>query len=256
MNVAVVGLGLIGGSFEKASLRAGHATVSLHHGDETGFEQSDIVLVCLPPEAIAPWIADHAARFKPGAIVVDICGVKSGILAEMERVPRVGWTFVGGHPMAGREVSGYENSLATLFDGASMILTPFAGTSDEVLATLRAFFASVGFAETVVTTPQEHDEMIAFTSQLCHIIATTYARDPRVAKSRGFSAGSYANMTRIATQDAAIWRSLYSSNRKALVAVIDGFAARLADMRAAIAADDAPAVERIIVEGAKAKMVY
>ena len=128
LNVAVIGKGLIGGSFEKASLKAGHAAIILHHGDATGFEQADIVMVCLPPAAIVPWIKAHAAAFKPGALVVDICGIKRTIVREMADVPQVGWTFVGGHPMAGREVAGYENSLATLFVGASMVITPSDGT--------------------------------------------------------------------------------------------------------------------------------
>ena len=253
MNVAVIGKGLIGGSFEKASLKAGHAAIILHHGDATGFEQADIVMVCLPPAAIVPWIKAHAAAFKPGALVVDICGIKRTIVREMADVPQVGWTFVGGHPMAGREVAGYENSLATLFVGASMVITPSDGTPPEAIQTLKDYFRSVGFAMTVVTTPEKHDEMIAFTSQLCHVIATTYARDPRVQDAIGFSAGSYANMTRIATQNAADWSALYAGNRDALVEVLDAFAARFRDLRDAIVRDDRAAVMRFIEEGSAAK---
>ena len=253
MKVAVIGKGLIGGSFEKASRPAGHETVILHHGDATGFEAADLILVCLPPGAIVPWIKAHCASFKPGALVVDICGVKQRIVRDMAEVPQTGWTFVGGHPMAGREVAGYENSLPTLFVGASMILTPFDGTPSAVIETLKAYFASVGFAMTVVTTPERHDEMIGFTSQLCHVVATTYARDPRVKDAIGFSAGSYANMTRIATQNASDWSALYSENRAALVDVLDGFLARFKELRDAIAADDGDAVRRQIEEGAKAK---
>ncbi len=254
MKIAVIGKGLIGGSFEKASLKAGYETVILHHGDATGFESADLIMVCLPPQAIVPWIKAHAAAFKPGALVVDICGTKRSIVEEMAQVPQTGWTFVGGHPMAGREVAGYENSLADLFVGASMVLTPFEGTDPAVLETLKAYFASVGFAMTVVTTAARHDEMIAFTSQLCHIIATTYARDPRVADAIGFSAGSYANMTRIATQNASDWSALYSENRDALVGVLDGFLDRFRELRDAIAADDQTTVRRLIDEGAQAKL--
>ena len=253
MNVAVIGKGLIGGSFGKASRAAGHAVTLLHHGDATGFENAELILVCLPPPAIVPWVRAHAAAFRPGALVVDICGVKRTVLRDMAAVPREGWTFVGGHPMAGREVAGYANSRADLFVGASMVLTPFDGTPPETLETLRAYFASVGFATTVVTTAARHDEMIAFTSQLCHVIATTYARDPRVQDAIGFSAGSYANMTRIATQNAADWSALYAGNRDALVEVLDAFAARFRDLRDAIARDDRAAVMRFIEEGSAAK---
>jgi len=261
MNVAIVGLGLIGGSFFKAAQAAGHEVIALHHGDQLPSIPyplpSDLILICLPPEAIVPWIAEHAPLFRRGAVVVDICGVKRSIVRAMREAKVRGegeeWWFVGGHPMAGREVSGFANSKADLFVGASMILTPFDGTPEATMAMLNKFFASVGFAETVVTTPEKHDDMIAFTSQLCHIIATTYSRDARVKDAIGFSAGSYANMTRIATQDADVWSSLYLSNRDALVGVLDDFAVRFKALRDAVAAGDVAEMKRLIDEGTKAK---
>lgn len=251
MKVAVIGKGLIGGSFEKASLRAGHEVVILHHGDETGFESADIVVVCLPPEAIAPWVKRHAAAFKPGAMVVDIAGVKRQVMSEMKDVPRGDWTFVGGHPMAGREVSGYENSLPTLFDGASMILVPEDDRS--VPEGLDAYFRTLGFARVVVTTAERHDAMIAFTSQLCHVIATAYSRDPLVEETTGFTAGSYRDMTRIATQDPKIWGALYDQNREALLRTVDAFIGRMTEFREALASKRQDTVERLIAEGADAK---
>lgn len=256
MNVAVVGLGLIGGSFEKASRRAGHVVAALHHGDETGFENADLVLVCLPPEAIVPWISRHAAQFKAGCVVVDIAGVKRTILSSFEKAFPTGtglWTFVGGHPMAGREVSGYANALSTLFDGASMILVPRDAKAFPERARLEAFFRSLGFSRVVVTTAERHDAMIAFTSQLCHVIATAYSRDALVPETPGFSAGSYADMTRIATQDAEIWSALYLANAASLLPVLDRFMARLGDFRRALDEGDRDALCRIISEGAAAK---
>jgi len=259
MRVIVVGMGLIGGSFFKASQAAGHETIGLHHHDSIppSTSTSTLILVCLPPEAIVPWIESHAPDFPPNTIVVDICGVKRPIMRALREVKVTGegerWTFVGGHPMAGREVSGFANSKADLFVGASMILTPFPETPSAVLETLKTFFKSVGFLETVITTPEKHDDMIAFTSQLCHVIATTYSRDPRVKDAVGFSAGSYANMTRIATQDADVWSALYDTNRDALVGVLDDFAARFKALRDAIASGDTNAVKRLIDEGTKAK---
>lgn len=254
MKVAIAGLGLIGGSFQKASVAAGHDTVGLHHGD--GGEKlagAELVMVCMPPDAIVPWISAHADDFSAGATVVDICGVKGAIMREMSKVPRNGWRFVGGHPMAGREVSGYANSLAGLFRGASMILTPFEGESDATLGRLKEYFASVGFARTIVTTPERHDGMIGFTSQLCHIIATAYSRDAKVRESVGFSAGSYADMTRIATQNENDWCALYLSNREGLLGVLDGFIGRMREFRDALEAGDAEAMKRMIVEGTEAK---
>ena len=263
MRVAIVGLGLIGGSFEKASLKAGHEVVSCHHGDKTGFEDSELILVCLPPESIVPWVREHQASFRAGTVVVDICGVKRNICKEISaifggagalaRTPNSGWYFVGGHPMAGREVSGYANSKADLFVGASMIITPDDSVPLSVIASLKDYFASVGFHRTVVTTPENHDEMIAFTSQLCHVIATAYARDPKVVEAIGYSAGSYANMTRVATQNADTWASLYLEDRDALLKTLDGFIGRLGEFREALAAADLPRMKKIIDEGTAAK---
>ena len=252
-RVAIIGRGLIGGSFEKAALRAGFCVKCLHHGD-SGFEDAEMVIVCLPPDAIVPWVRSKCSSFAKGAVVVDAAGTKAAIMAEMEGVPKDGWTFVGGHPMAGREVSGYENSIANLFDGASMLLVP--ERDGPVPGFLEPFFKSLGFGRVVVTTADRHDEMIAFTSQLCHVIATAYARDPLVPESQGFTSGSYADMTRIATQDPAIWSELFRENGKALVEVVDRFIARIGEFRAALAAGDRSAIAEIIKSGADAKRAY
>lgn len=251
MKVAVVGLGLIGGSFEKAAKKAGYEVAGLHHGDSTGFENADLVLVCLPPESIVPWIKEHCASFAKGAIVVDIAGVKGAIISELAKVEKDGWMFVGGHPMAGREVSGYENSLADLFVGASMVLVPEEG--GECPERLKAFFRSIGFERVVETTAAKHDAIIAYTSQLCHVIATAYARDSLLPETSGFTAGSFADMTRIATQDPAIWSELFLFNREPLLSSIDGFIARLGELRDALYRKDGPAIAGIIESGAEAK---
>lgn len=255
MKVAVVGLGLIGGSFEKASIKAGYEVAALHHGDTTGFETADLILLCLPPEAIVPWMVKHQSAIRPGAFVIDIAGVKREIMkAYAAAFPeKPVWTFIGGHPMAGREVSGYANSLADLFVGASMILVPTALPDFNLSSDLDAYFHALGFARVVVTTAEKHDEMIAFTSQLCHVIATAYSRDRLVPETPGFSAGSYADMTRIATQDPSIWSSLFLSNRDSLRDVVDRLIARLSEFRLALADGDRAKIEKIISEGAEAK---
>lgn len=253
LSVAVIGRGLIGGSFEKACRVSGYEVTILHHGDETGFEKAGLILVCLPPEAVVPWIRAHAARFRPGAIAVDIAGVKKPILHEMAAVKRSDWLFVGGHPMAGREVSGYENSVADLFVGASMILVPEAETPKASIEILRKFFLSLGFGRVVLSSAEHHDRMIAFTSQLCHVIATAYSRSPLVPETPGYSAGSYADMTRIATQDPVIWADLFSANDKELLGAIDGLVARLGEFRMALADGNREKMREIIRAGAEAK---
>ena len=252
-SLAVVGMGLIGGSFYKAALRAGYATRGLHHGETDGVEAADVVLVCLPPQAIVPWVRANAPRFRAGAFVVDICGVKTAICRDLAALPKPsGWRFVGGHPMAGKEVSGFENSTPDLFVDRSMVLCPEAD-DEPLLAPLKALFRSLGFSRVVVTTPERHDEMIAFTSQLGHVIASAYVQDPRVAESVGFSAGSFANMSRIATIDPDTWCDLYLADRAALLGVLDDFMERLRTFRAALAARDADAIKAFIAAGAAAK---
>ena len=251
IKVAVVGLGLIGGSFEKAARKAGYGVVGLHHGDATGFEDANLILVCLPPEAVVPWIRDRCSSFAEGAVVVDIAGVKGEIMSEVAKVEKNGWTFVGGHPMAGREVSGYENSLADLFVGASMVLVPEEGA--ECPERLKAFFRSVGFERVIETTAAKHDALIAYTSQLCHVIATAYSRDSLMPETSGFTAGSFADMTRIATQNPAIWSELFLSNREPLLSTLDGFISRLGEFRDALERNDGAAIAGIIESGAEAK---
>ena len=259
LRLAVVGMGLIGGSFYKAARRAGFETAGLHHGETDGLDRADVVLVCLPPEAIVPWIREHAPLFRPGAVVIDICGVKSAICRTLAPFAKAAaWRFLGGHPMAGKEVTGFENSTPDLFLDKSMILCPVADepafdATPTGLPALRRLFRALGFARVVVTTPERHDEMIAFTSQLGHVIASAYAQDPRVAESVGFSAGSFANMSRIATIDPGTWASLYLSDRDALLDVLDDFLARLRTFRDALDRRDAESIKAFIAAGAEAK---
>lgn len=253
-KVTVVGMGLIGGSLYKAALAAGHDATALHHGDEPGRMDADIVFLALPPGAAEEWMDRNGDSLKDGCIVMDVCGVKRPITEHVGRNVPSRWTFIGAHPMAGREKCGFENSLAGLFGGASMILTPFESTPRRILEELDVFFKTLGFARTVVTDPLRHDDTIAFTSQLCHIIASAYARDGRVGASvMGFSAGSYADMTRIATMDEKTWTSLFMANADVLVPVIDAFTARMQEYRDALVQGDEGRLSDLIRAGAEAK---
>jgi len=253
MKIAIAGMGLIGGSLYKAAERAGHEVIGIRRNDPVDVSAADIVFVALPPDAIIPWIRRYAGGFKRGAVVIDVCGVKTPIMSAMAETPPDGWTFVGGHPMAGKEVSGFANSTPDLFKGASMILTPMPDVAPSTIDALRSLFAELGFGRVVVTDAAHHDEMIAFTSQLCHVIASAYSQDPRVHEAVGYSAGSYANMTRIATMDPSTWASLFLSDRAALVEVLDGFISRLGEFRSAIAESDRSRLESLITVGAEAK---
>ena len=209
MNILVCGLGLIGASLAKTLKKnTNHhimgwnrtdsvAKRALADGviDETGeleamMPKADVTIVNFYPEAIAPFIKEHKDLFKKNSIVTDSCGIKTKICRELEK-ENFDFYFVGAHPMAGREVSGYDNSLDDLFDNASFICTPCDSIPRYISDALVGLAQEMGFARTVVTTPEHHDEMIAFTSQIAHVLACSYVLSPLAPYHAGYSAGSY-----------------------------------------------------------------
>jgi len=253
MNVGIVGLGLIGGSLAKAIKAQTEHTVygynrtegSLYAAelyqavDDRLTEQTlplcDLVIVCTPLEASIAYIKDHAEKFKAGALVVDCCGVKRAICARLHELAESSdFTFIGGHPMAGKAVGGFKASSASLFKGASMILTPYPETSIALREQARDFFLALGFKKVHFTTPDIHDAKIAFTSQLAHVISNAYAKSPSVAGCDDISAGSYRDMMRVSKFDAAMWVELFSENRDNLMGELDGLIGHLSAFQRAL----------------------
>jgi prephenate dehydrogenase len=213
-----------------------------------------LVIVCLPPLMVAPWIEAHAADFAENAIVTDAAGVKGVVCGALSGLAkRSVWTYVGGHPMAGRERSGYANATADLFDGASMIFTPYQFTPGGVVERLKDIFSEIGFVRFVVTHPARHDEMIAYTSQLAHVVSSAYVKDRLSQSHLGFSAGSYQDMTRVATVDPDIWTDLFLSNAQALDAVLTRLVDRLHGYLEAVRSGDAASLRALLAEGRAAK---
>ena len=247
-------MGLIGGSFEKAFRTAGHEVLNLKDASSAEIGRCNLIIVCLPPLMVAPWILEHAGGFAADALITDAAGVKGVVCPKVEPVAKAAkWIYVGGHPMAGKERSGYANSDADLYRGASMIFTPFAFTPSAAVEKLKAVFAEIGFARFVVTDPAHHDEMIAYTSQLAHVVSSAYVRDPLAAKHLGFSAGSFQDMTRVATVDPDIWTDLFLSNKGALDAVLTRLIERLGQYRDAIRGENAAELRALLAEGRVAK---
>ena len=254
LRIAVAGMGLIGGSLYKAAQRAGHRVVGFDRGDPVDVRSADVVFVALPPQTAVDWVLLHAPEYKPGAVVVDTCGVKGPVCRPLfAAAAGRPWTFVGGHPMAGKEVSGFANSTPDLFRNASMILVPPPSAPPDLLRRLAALFDGLGFARTVLADPDRHDQLIAYTSQLCHLASSAYLRDPLAPAHAGFSAGSFRDLVRVGAPDPALWTELFTANRDALLPVLDRYIARLAAFRAALAADDRPALAAQLAEGAAAK---
>ena len=213
------------------------------------------MLVALPPHTTLSVLAELAPRFRRGALVIDCCGVKRRICqAGFGLAERHGFTFVGGHPMAGRESSGFASSLPTLFQGASMLLVAADPAAENSLRPrMEDFFLPLGFGRIVFTTAEHHDRMIALTSQLAHVVSNAYVKSPRASGHRGYSAGSFADLTRVARLDEALWCELMMENRDNLLAELDTLTASLREYRGALERDDAGELRRLLKAGRKIK---
>lgn len=272
MTIGIVGLGLIGGSLARSIKVHTDAQVLgtdlspqtmlqadlLGAIDGTLDEQTlplcDVVLVALYPSAIVSWVTAHQAEFKPGAWVIDCGGVKAAVTTPLNALAQgKSWHFCGGHPMAGREFSGFRYAKDDLFDRASMILTPDAEVTPQERAWLKRFFLDIGFLRVQFTTPQEHDEMIAYTSQLAHVVSSAYVKCPLAQKHRGFSAGSFADMTRVARLNEDMWTELFFDNRESLLPEIAGLVERLSQYRDALERGDRDTMRRLLREGREIK---
>ena len=272
MNVAIVGLGLIGGSMAKSiKNRTAHTVWGTDLNSETmtmarmcgaidaplteeNLPQADLVLVAIRPGAAIEWVRQHADRIAKSAILVDLCGVKRTVVAAIAPIAeQYGFAYIGGHPMAGRERGGFTASTEDLYVGASMILTPDKRTDMRLLETLKAFFLDLGFAGLTFSTPEEHDRIIAFTSQLAHIVSSAYVKSPEAQRRRGFSAGSFQDMTRVARLDEDMWTELFLDDEDFLTKELDELIGHLTDYRNALRDKDAQRLHDLLKEGRELK---
>ncbi len=268
MKIQVVGLGLMGGSLCKAIRRYTDHTVlgmdldektlekaleqgAIHEiGTAETLSEADLAIVCLYPEGTIRFLLDNGERFRKGGLVCDICGVKSAVVkAASGPLNRLGVRFVGCHPMAGREFSGFDYAKADLFENASFILTPDEHTDPSAVAELEAFARSIGFGQTVTASLEEHDRIIAATSQLAHVVSNAYMKSPTLQKEAGFSAGSYLDLTRVAKLNEEMWTSLFLLNREALLYEVDTIMEHLSQYRDALNRQDAPGLRELLKEG-------
>ena len=272
MTVGIVGLGLIGGSLARSiKVHTDFEVLGMDINSQTMLQANllgaidgtltednlarcDVVLVALYPATIVTWITEHQDAFRPGAWVIDCGGVKEAVCTPLNALAQgKPWHYCGGHPMAGREFSGFRYAKDDLFDRARMILTPPRDAGPEVPTWLKDFFLTIGFRRVQFTTPREHDEMIAYTSQLAHVVSSAYVKCPLAQKHRGFSAGSFADMTRVAKLNEDMWTELFFDNRDALLPEINGLIDRLAAYRDALAAEDHQAMKQLLREGREIK---
>lgn len=260
MNILVAGLGLIGGSTAKSLRRAGYladgfdrpqvlrAAVEAKAIAKACEDTSvyDLVFVALPPDAAMRFMDESV--FQDGAIVVDFCGIK-GVIEQFIYAKKRNFRYVGCHPMAGKEVSGFENASETLFDGASMILVKNEHTDAGAVSQLLSIYKEMGFSMIRECTAQEHDRKIAYTSQLAHIVSNAYVKSPEANGFFGFTGGSFQDMTRIAGVDEKIWTRLYILNREAVTEQLALLVSKLQEYLAALERGDESALCALLKEG-------
>lgn len=272
MNVGIVGLGLIGGSMAKSTkARTSHTVwgIDLDHETMTlarmsgaidapltaeNLPECDLLMVAICPSAAIEWVKGHAEQIASKTILVDLCGVKRVVVDALAPVAeKHGFAYIGGHPMAGRERGGFTASSDSLYVGASMILTPDKRTDMQLLETLKAYFLDVGFATLTFSDPEEHDRIIAFTSQLAHITSSAYVKSPEAQRRRGFSAGSFQDMTRVARLDEDMWTELFMDDSDFLVKELDILIENLKAYSDALKSGDAQRVKALLKEGRERK---
>lgn len=239
MKIAVVGLGIIGGSMAMAikkyteyyviGINRTRATLEKalecgaidEIGDEDSIQDADIIILGLYPALAVDFIKRNCDKIKKDAIVTDTSGIKAAICPELDKIAEEnGFTFIGSHPMAGKETNGFDSADADLFFGASFIVVPGNASCDKV-RTLCRLAMDIGFSGVRLTTTEEHDRMIAYTSQLPHVLACAYVLSPQCPNHKGFSAGSYRDVSRVAKINATLWSELFIENREPLISEID-----------------------------------
>lgn len=270
-TVGIVGLGLIGGSMAKAYAQAGWTVLGddrdrvmldfarmsgAVHGllDAETVKTCDLLLLAIPPQAAVEDLRKRAPDLAPSTLVIDLCGTKRVVCeALFPLAQQYGFTYVGGHPMAGTHNAGFKYARANLFKGAPMVLVPPEGHDMALLQRVKEALEPAGFGKLSVTTAEAHDRMIAFTSQMCHVVSNAYMKSPTARQHKGFSAGSYKDLTRVAWLNPAMWAELMLENRDCMLYEMDVLIENLKAYRQAIADDDFAALSALLDEGRKIK---
>jgi len=271
MTVGICGLGLIGGSMARAYKEAGHTVLAFDINESAlGYSQlagitdgvlnsetipdCDLIFIALYPAASAKYLTEIAPVISKSTTVIDLCGTKKNICeCGFALAKKHGFTFVGGHPMAGTQFSGIKYSRSNLFKNAPMVIVPPVYDDIAFLDRIKQLLSPAGFGKITVTTAEEHDRIIAFTSQLAHVVSNAYVKTPTAQNHKGFSAGSYKDMTRVAWLNEYMWTDLFLENKEPLLFEIDSIIRSLSEYRDAIAEGDAERLCSLLRDGRIAK---
>ena len=270
-TIGVIGLGLIGASMCKALGAKGHRILgmdtdphvqkyALLTGDiheeltDARIPECDFLFEAVYPGAAVETLSRIAPLIRKETIVCDLCGVKRAVCDPCFALAReYGFTFIGGHPMAGKQFSGIKYADETLYQGATMILVPERQEDLFLISRLRELLRDAGFRSATITSADKHDEMIAFTSQLAHVVSNAYIKSPTAAEHLAFSAGSYRDLTRVAKLNETMWTELFLDNADRLGFELDCLIRSLQEYRVALAAGDAETLRRLLKEGRERK---
>lgn len=271
MTVGVVGLGLIGGSFAKAYHQAGHRVLAWNRSrsvldfavvsgavdgelNEENISACDLVLVTLYPQAAIDYLDRMGKHIGKKPMVLDCCGTKRVVCKACFKIAeRDGLLYLGGHPMAGTHYSGYKYARADMYVGAPMVIVPPVYDDIGLLDRAKELLSPAGFGSYSVTTADKHDEMIAFTSQLAHVVSNAYIKSPTAGMHKGFSAGSYKDMTRVAWLNAPMWAELFMENRDYLCRELEGIITELVKYKAAMETGDMETLTELLEDGKRRK---
>ena len=271
MNVGIVGLGLIGGSLAKAYKEGEHnvfaydtdkdmldfaileSTVNAYLTKEN-LKECDVVLIAVTPENAINYLKENAAYFGKGQLVIDCCGTKKAVCeAGFSLARKYGFIFIGGHPMAGRQFSGFKNSKADLFKGATMALVPPVYDDIELFDRAKSALLPAKFGRYTIWTAENHDHVIAFTSQLAHIVSNAYMKSPTAREHKGLSAGSYKDLTRVAYLNAPMWTELFMENKDNILFELESIINSLSEYKGAIETGNSSLLSELLKEGSDLK---
>ena len=271
MTVGILGLGLIGGSAARAYAKAGHQVLACEKDESIlGFAQlsgavhgtlnsdtvgqCDLILLAIYPEGCISFLEKHAHLIQPAALVMDLCGIKEDVCRRCFPLAETyGFTFVGGHPMAGSHFSGFKFSRSNLFQGAPMVLVPPVFDDMQLLERAKEALSPCGFGSFSVCSAKEHDRLIAFTSQMPHVLSNAYIKSPTAGSHKGFSAGSYKDLTRVAWLNAPMWAELCMENRENILFELNTYIESLQAYQQALQSQDIAALTALLEEGRKRK---
>jgi len=271
MNVGILGLGLIGGSLARAYALEGHRVLASNRSESTlsfailagaveapltkeNIAECDLILLSIYPDGSASWLEQNAPLISPSALVIDCCGIKRDICRRcFPLAEKYGFTFIGGHPMAGSHFSGFKYSRANMFQGAPMVLVPPRFDNIQLLERAKNALAPCHFGSFSVCTAEEHDRLIAFTSQMPHVLSNAYIKSPTALEHKGFSAGSYKDLTRVAWLNAPMWAELCMENRDRMLYELTTYIDSLKAYQKALEEQDLETLTALLEEGKKRK---